>query len=93
VLGFTPTLGQSGVATLGVVESLVIKVDVMKFPQLIITYLQESCMWVEVHNDSKGLVGGMKEVVIFASWALGVILMGSIYAWMIWEQDCHKQHN
>jgi hypothetical protein len=19
--------------------------------------------------------------------------MGSIYAWMIWEQDCHKQHN
>jgi hypothetical protein len=52
---------------LRVVESLAIKVDVMKFPQLIIAYLQESCMWVEVHNDSKKLVGGLKEVVIFAS--------------------------
>ncbi len=49
---------------LRVVESLAIKADVMKFP---ITYLEESCMWVEVHNDSKELVGGLKEVVIFAS--------------------------
>jgi hypothetical protein len=52
---------------LRVVESLAIKADVMKFPQLLITYLQESCMWVEVHNDSKELMGGLKEVVIFAS--------------------------
>ncbi len=52
---------------LKVMESLAIKGDVMKFPQLIITYLQESCLWVEVHNDSKELVGGLKEVVIFAS--------------------------
>jgi hypothetical protein len=48
-------------------ESLAIKGDVMKFPQLIITYLQESCLWVEVHNDSKELVEGLKEVVNFAS--------------------------
>jgi hypothetical protein len=52
---------------LKVVENLAIKADVMKFPQLIITYIQESCMWVEVHNDSKELVGGLKEVAIFAS--------------------------
>jgi hypothetical protein len=52
---------------LRVVESLAIKVDIMKFPQLIITYLQESCMWVKVHNDSKELVGGLKEVIIFTS--------------------------
>jgi hypothetical protein len=52
---------------LKVVEDLAIKADVMKFPQLIITYIQESCMWVEVHNDSKKLVGGLKEVAIFAS--------------------------
>jgi hypothetical protein len=52
---------------LKVVESLAIKANVMKFPQLLITYLQESCMWVEVHNDSKELVGSLKEVVIFAS--------------------------
>ncbi len=27
-------------------------------------YLQESCMWVEMHNDSKKLLGGLKEVLI-----------------------------
>ncbi len=48
---------------LKVVESLAIKANVMKFPQLIITYLQESCMWVEMHNDSKELLGGLKEVL------------------------------
>ncbi len=68
---------------LKVVESLAIKANVMKFPQLLITYLQESCMWVEVHNDSKELVGSLKEVVIFASWALEVILLGSINARMM----------
>jgi hypothetical protein len=52
---------------LRVVENLAIKANVMKFPQLIITYLQESYMWVEVHNDSKKLMGSLKEVVIFAS--------------------------
>jgi hypothetical protein len=40
-------------------------------------------MWVEVHNDSKELVGSLKEVVIFASWALEVILLGSINARMM----------
>ncbi len=38
-----------------------------KIPQLIITYLQESCVGVEAHNDSKELVGGLQEVVIFTS--------------------------
>jgi hypothetical protein len=49
------------------VESLTIKVDAKKFPQLIITYLQKSCMGVEAHNDSKELMGGLQEVVIFTS--------------------------
>jgi hypothetical protein len=44
---------------LKVVECLTIKVDATKFFQLIITYLQESCMGVEVHNDSKEIVGGL----------------------------------
>jgi hypothetical protein len=52
---------------LKIVESLTIKVDATKFPQLIITYLQESCKGVEAHNDSKELVGGLQEVVIFTS--------------------------
>jgi anaerobic ribonucleoside-triphosphate reductase len=42
-----------------VVESLTIKVDVTKFLKLIIIYLQEYCMGVEAHNDSKELVGGL----------------------------------
>ncbi len=63
------------------VENLAIKANVMKFPQLI--HFEESCMWVEVHNDSKELVGSLKEVVIFASWALKVILLGSINARMM----------
>jgi hypothetical protein len=45
----------------------IIKVDVTKFSYLIITYLQESYMGVEMHNDSKELVGGLHEVVNFAS--------------------------
>ncbi len=57
----------------------IIKVDVTKLSYLIITYLQESCMGVEMHNDSKELVGGLHEVVIFASWLLKVIHLGSIY--------------
>jgi hypothetical protein len=52
---------------LKVVKSLTMKVDVTKFPYLIITYLQESCMRFETHNDAKELVGGLHEVVIFAS--------------------------
>jgi hypothetical protein len=44
---------------LKVVESLTIKVDRTKFLKLIITYLQEYCMGVEVHNDSKELMGGL----------------------------------
>jgi hypothetical protein len=57
---------QNMLYVLRVVESLTIKVDVTKFPQLIITYFQESCMGVKTHNDSKGLVGGLQEI-IFAS--------------------------
>jgi len=44
---------------LKIVESLIIKVDATKFLKLIITYLQEYCMGVEAHNDSKELVGGL----------------------------------
>jgi hypothetical protein len=44
---------------LNVVESLTIKVDATKFFKLILTYLQEYCMGVEAHNDSKKLVGGL----------------------------------
>jgi hypothetical protein len=32
-----------------------------------IPLVEESCIWVEVHNDSKELVEGLKEVVNFAS--------------------------
>jgi hypothetical protein len=52
---------------LRVVENLTIKKDATKFPHLIITYLQESCIKVEVHNDSKELVRGLQDVVVFAS--------------------------
>jgi hypothetical protein len=47
-------------------------------------------MGVETHNDSKGLMGGLQDV-IFTSWVVEVIHLGSIYARMIWEQDYHKQ--
>jgi len=59
-------------------------------PNWKITYIQESCMGVETHNDFKGLVRGLQEV-IFTSWVVEVIHLGSIYARMIWEQDYHKQ--
>jgi hypothetical protein len=52
---------------LKVVECLTIKVDATKLFQLMITYLQESYMGVEAHNDSKELVVGLQEVVIFTS--------------------------
>jgi hypothetical protein len=39
-------------------------------------------MGVETHNDYKGLMGGLQEV-IFASWTIDVIHLGSIYARMI----------
>ncbi len=58
---------QNMLHILKIMESLTIKVDATKFPQLIITYLQESCKGVEAHNDSKELVGGLQEVVIFTS--------------------------
>ncbi len=57
----------------------IIKVDATKFSYLIITYLQESYMGVEMHNDSKELVGGLHEVVIFASWVIKVIHLGNTY--------------
>ncbi len=47
-------------------------------------------MGVETHNDCKRLVGGLQEL-IFTSWVVEVIHLGSIYARMIWEQDYHKQ--
>jgi hypothetical protein len=49
-------------------------------------------MGIKVHNDSKELVGGLQEVIILVSRGLEVIHLGNIYARMIWEQDCHKQH-
>ncbi len=36
-------------------------------------------MVVEVHNEWKELVGGLHEVVIFASWILKVIHLGNTY--------------
>jgi hypothetical protein len=39
-------------------------------------------MGVETHNDFKGLVRGLQEV-IFTSWVVEVIHLGSIYARMI----------
>jgi hypothetical protein len=36
-------------------------------------------MRFETHNDAKELVGGLHEVVIFASWVLEVIHLGNTY--------------
>jgi len=53
-----------------------------KIPPIDNNIFQESCIGVEIDIDSKGLMGGLQEV-IFASWAVEVIQLGSIYARMI----------